>query len=550
LLRTLHGYLAGELLRVAALAVVAFTLVMTVFAVIEPLRTEGLGASQLLALVGYTLPMMLSLTLPVAALFAATIVYGRFSQDNELMACRASGISTVLLLKPALLLVLGVTAASLWLGYFVTPRLAASCERVIHDNLAGILSHRLRTQGYVDWERNVLHAAEVRADGNRLILRGVVASSEEDPDNIVVAAAPRAVVRFLPRGGEVAARVTLQDPDGMATGRPFAGSHRGRRFELPREIPLPSPLRQEPSFYSLPRLLQTLRRPLGAEVIQQQLEKRKQEIAGEIMARQVVEAIRAGRRYAGLRGERKACVLTAGDANVAGGAAKLRAAADANGRIRRVRAVVHEPAAVQTVLADEAEVRARWWAVYERFVVSVKLRGNVRTRVTGTGAEPNAAPAGGWVSRQAVEIGGLRLPEGVAEVLDELEPERLLYQPRRYTADPRILTDLAYLRDHDLKRLVGKVLGELHGRTAYGLSCFLLVSLGAALGVLFRGGQILSAFALSVIPGGVTIVLVLMGQEMVSNPDVSRAAGLGAIWAGVVALLAGNAYIYAAPLRR
>ena len=37
-----------------------------------------------------------------ATLFAATIVYGRFSQENELTACRASGVSTLSVLKPAL----------------------------------------------------------------------------------------------------------------------------------------------------------------------------------------------------------------------------------------------------------------------------------------------------------------------------------------------------------------------------------------------------------------------------------------------------------------
>ena len=52
---------------------------------------------------------MVSLTLPIAALFAATIIYGRFSQDNELMACRASGICTLSLLRPAV-----------WLGVVVS----------------------------------------------------------------------------------------------------------------------------------------------------------------------------------------------------------------------------------------------------------------------------------------------------------------------------------------------------------------------------------------------------------------------------------------------
>ena len=100
MIRTIHFYLARELIKVTLLALIAFTLVLTVVAIFEPLRQQqGLAAEQVLALFGYLLPMMLSVTLPVGAMFATTIVYGRFSQDNEFIACRASGISTGSLLR-------------------------------------------------------------------------------------------------------------------------------------------------------------------------------------------------------------------------------------------------------------------------------------------------------------------------------------------------------------------------------------------------------------------------------------------------------------------
>jgi len=36
----------------------------------------------------------------MAALFAATLVYGRFANDNELDACKAGGISLLTLVYP------------------------------------------------------------------------------------------------------------------------------------------------------------------------------------------------------------------------------------------------------------------------------------------------------------------------------------------------------------------------------------------------------------------------------------------------------------------
>ena len=83
MIRTLQMYLGRELAKVTLLALASFTLVMTVFAIIEPLRKQGLAGEQVVSLVAFTLPVMLSFTLPIASLFAATIVYGRFAQDNE-----------------------------------------------------------------------------------------------------------------------------------------------------------------------------------------------------------------------------------------------------------------------------------------------------------------------------------------------------------------------------------------------------------------------------------------------------------------------------------
>ena len=91
--RTLDKYLGKDLAKATALAAVCFTLVLTVVVVIEPLRKQGLSGMQALALFGYSLPLSLSLALPVGALFAATMVYGRFAHDNELMACRGLSFS-------------------------------------------------------------------------------------------------------------------------------------------------------------------------------------------------------------------------------------------------------------------------------------------------------------------------------------------------------------------------------------------------------------------------------------------------------------------------
>ena len=152
MLRTLHGYVTRDLLRVMLLTLVALTLLMTVLAIIQPLRNVGLGGTQVLHLFIFTMPVMLSFTLPVATLFSATLVYGRFAQDNELLACRASGVSTLSLLRPALVLGAFVTMVSLTLSNVVAPSLSTMAG-MVQANFRGILYQRLKTDGYIEMGR-------------------------------------------------------------------------------------------------------------------------------------------------------------------------------------------------------------------------------------------------------------------------------------------------------------------------------------------------------------------------------------------------------------
>ena len=64
------------------------------------------------------------------------------------------------------------------------------------------------------------------------------------------------------------------------------------------------------------------------------------------------------------------------------------------------------------------------------------------------------------------------------------------------------------------------------------------------------GGQVLSAFAISVAPAVVAYVMVIMGEQMVTNPKVDPSMGLAAIWSGDILLILGNLYLYGRVMRR
>jgi hypothetical protein len=90
------------------------------------------------------------------------------------------------------------------------------------------------------------------------------------------------------------------------------------------------------------------------------------------------------------------------------------------------------------------------------------------------------------------------------------------------------------------RRLTSKLLGEIHGRASFAISCLALVLVGCVLGMMFRSGNFLSAFAVSFIPAMLSIALIVTGQQVCSRVANGTGLGLGFIWGGnaVVLLLA------------
>ena len=94
---TLHRYIFRELFKVFVLATVALTLILSLGSMLQPIQKYGVGPEQVVHLLGYFLPITLTFVLPMGTLFATALVYGRIASDNELDACRASGISLMTL---------------------------------------------------------------------------------------------------------------------------------------------------------------------------------------------------------------------------------------------------------------------------------------------------------------------------------------------------------------------------------------------------------------------------------------------------------------------
>jgi hypothetical protein len=97
-----------------------------------------------------------------------------------------------------------------------------------------------------------------------------------------------------------------------------------------------------------------------------------------------------------------------------------------------------------------------------------------------------------------------------------------------------------------LKKLQNSAISEIHARLSFAISCFILVMVGCTLGMMFRSGNFLSAFAISVVPALLSIALVVTGQHTaeivtreIGNPNWNDPLNLG-----IALIYSGNAVVF------
>ncbi len=536
------------------LALVAFTLVLTVIAIIEPLRKQqGLAAEQVLAWFGYLLPVMLTMTLPVGAMFATTVVYGRFSQDNEFLACRASGISTLNLLRPAMVLGLIVTACSVILSNFVAPHMVTG-SRVAIENARGVAYRQLRSRGYLKEGSWIAHADYV--DEQNDVLHGFVLADIKDDNHIKIFAASKAAVNVSQAGDDVYIRWVGTDPVVFRIGNQIQvneGTQPGAVLWL-------NPLQVRAVMMDWNRMMETLNSPYSYAGIERRLMEIRREILHDNLARDVESAISQGKPYRGLAREQAmsgkdtasnrtvleqyvisapaANLVTADDNRPDKFYVELSQKGDMPVRVE----VLRDGVLKETYTGPKAVVAASTSGMTGDSTVNLNLLGPV-IRTSPDDRHPER--------RGSFEVGQLPLPKSVLDSVEPLTPEELFRNGAGYTKNPYIQTEIKNVALYDAASILNEIKAEIHCRAAFSLSCFLLVSLGAALGLISRGGQFISAFAVGALPGIAVMLMIFEGRNMIESAKIaSDSVGMTMIWGGIAILLVGTTLVYGRLIRR
>ena len=171
-MRILHRYILLEMLKALALALGAVSSVVCFAMVLSALQQQGLAPLTSLLYMGLSVPGAVYLALPLAAILAGTLVYGRLAADNELTACRASGIPPSSLFWPSFILAALAGGLTLFLAAWSMPESHYAAKRLARSDVENLFFTMLGTSGKVRWKQAQFDLSVDRVDGD--ILHGPI----------------------------------------------------------------------------------------------------------------------------------------------------------------------------------------------------------------------------------------------------------------------------------------------------------------------------------------------------------------------------------------
>jgi lipopolysaccharide export system permease protein len=168
--KILFRYLISEIVPPFLLGLLAFTSVLLIgrmLKLIELVVTRGVPLLQIGKLFSLILPTFLELTVPMAFLLAILLGLGRMSNDQELLAMKASGVSPTQILWPVAALALAIAIATLSLTMFVRPAANFALKKELYNIAKSRVGTALKEKVFNDdFPKILIYVEEIVPPGN------------------------------------------------------------------------------------------------------------------------------------------------------------------------------------------------------------------------------------------------------------------------------------------------------------------------------------------------------------------------------------------------
>jgi len=542
---TLYRYILGDLLRLLAISAAVLLLEVSAATAVKPLSEGLLGPQNLLKFVIFTSPSMLQFITPFAGAFAATVVFCRLKNDNEILACAVGGMSYRAVLLPVLVLGLLLTATLFYMSNWWAPRFYRNRQEMLMTENPRLLLE-LVGQGRPFRLRNYTVYADMAQEGKipeearqqevppvrRLLLYGVAVGQYDDKGAMrSEATAELADVYLFRHEGKAYVTMRLQD---VVVYRPADGSLlASKEVRIPRQrLVGPMDLEDQPRFLSWPELhaqpgnpdrfekVRTARRALYAAMVQQRiLDEMRRSLR---RPGGTVELAVEGRERYRLSGAPTA-EATEGLVLAASGSEPVRVEDMVGPSVRR------------TITAQKAKITVELDDPEPDPQVAIELsEAQVRDRRSGatTGHQELVLPRGQWPQAVLAELAG-------APSATLIEAARS--QPYR---DDEVVGQRLEKLEVTIGQYLQRGLAQLHERAATALAALLVLLLAAVLGIRQGGGMVLVVFFWAFLTATVVVFIIEGGHELATRREAAVEPGRAVLWGGDVRLGAGVGYHY------
>jgi lipopolysaccharide export system permease protein len=141
----LTRYVVAEVVKIFLITLTALTLIVTIVMGVKEGLGKGLPPMVMLHTMPYMLPEMLGITIPVSLLLAVSIVYGRMTGTNEIIALKSLGINPMAIVWPVIVFAFVLSLGTIWMQEVAATWCRPNYARVACESVEEIAYAMLRT---------------------------------------------------------------------------------------------------------------------------------------------------------------------------------------------------------------------------------------------------------------------------------------------------------------------------------------------------------------------------------------------------------------------
>lgn len=521
-----------ELLKRFTVAALVLVTVLSFAITVQPLSEGTLGTLEALRFMLLATIPMSAYALPFAGGFAATLVYHRMAQDNELLAAYAGGIGHTKLLVPAGCFGLILTLGLLAINDQAIPRFLRTMEQMVTQDIARVMSTRLSAGETVRIDNVMVHARDVRRieddDGSGardLMLLSEPAFLELDLNGNVSwdATAKRAWVWFF-EGDNDSTRVVVR-PEQVAV---ITGESRAELSDIEKSFVVQGGFGDDPKFMTIAQMQQAGADPDRVTMLGTSRGRLAHWLAVDYLSVEARELFESGEALTLLDRNQRQVRIFGGGISDAGPELELLPRPGGGVLVERVRdgGTDRFLAGGARLVVDPSRAESARLPEY-----TLELTG---VRVIDDQGEPLPG------DREARTLAPLAAPPGLVEPVTS-QPSIVMLERAEQRVAENPGANYFEWSTGELRRVYEKMLREIlsktHDRLALASLGLVMALSGAVTAIFLRDGLPLQVYLASFFPSLGAVLMISLGQQQTHG---SGSMGLIVLWGGAVLVLAGT----------